>query len=347
MAVRIFYPPYSFAGNAPDWYSDDGRGSMRNGEYIFSGNYESRFNADWLVSGDTPYRCFRTNIPRERRILFVDEPPEIREYKHFRYYTEQYGTIISPYEIPGYTGRTIISNPHLGWLAGIRGEMDSLTKAKNFPMPQKTHEISIISSMKHKTEYHRRRSAFMFRVKEEFGDMAECFGNDTRRIDDKIDAIAPYKYHIAIENSRHKFYWTEKLTDAWLCWSLPIYCGDPSILKQVPDKRGIEVIDIDDFPSALRRVHEIIDRDIYSSRLDAIRACREWVLKESNRYELACDIIAASNDKTPRLEPPEMFRILISYRKNLVYKALRKISGKFADRVFDSYCRKRGWVYED
>ena len=350
MTIRIFQAPFlapaidSLANS--NWYSEDGTGSMFGGRFIFSCERMDWLNADWLISGDTPHCCFYTNIPVQRRILFVDEPPEIREYRKYPYYIEQFGTIVSPYEIEGFRGRMIISNPHLGWFAGKSGELSSMNKALNYQRPAKTRTISMISSLKHKTEYHRKRSAFMNRAKSELGDVLDCFGREFNAIDDKLDAIAPYKYHIAIENSRHNYYWTEKLCDAWAGWALPIYCGDPAILQQIPDEDGIVIIDIDDKDGALRKIREVIEDDIYSSRIEAIAKCREWALHESNRYEMTCRIIEESDDDTPRLAEPELFKVLVSTRKNAVYELLRKVSGKFADRVFESYHRRKGKMWE-
>lgn len=329
--IRIFDTPY---GNnfADDFYSDDGN-------FLFTQKRTANLEADWLMVPDNPYACFYTNIPRERRILFVMEPPEIRDYTKYNYYIEQFGIIVSPFELPGYSGRVIISNPHLGWFVRINNP-------ECYAPPPKIKTLSMISSLKHSTKYHRKRSDFMFRTQKEFGNLIDCFGRDTNPINDKLDAIAPYKYHIAIENSRHKNYWTEKLTDAWVGWALPIYCGDPTILDQVPDKRGIEVIDVDDVEGSLRKIHEIINADIYESRLDAIKTCREWAIKASNRYEFTREIIKASRDNTPRLESPELFRIMLSSRKNLVLKFIKRISHKLADKAYMRYVRTHNKIWE-
>lgn len=57
----------------------------------------------------------------------------------------------------------------------------------------------------------------------------EAFGTGYRPIDDKWQGHAPFAYSVVIENSRCPGYFTEKLLDSFLCWSLPIYWGDPRI----------------------------------------------------------------------------------------------------------------------
>lgn len=346
MAVKIFEAPYGGEFKASSFFSEYGEGSMLGGDYFFTGAKGSWYGSDWMIVCDSSHSCFYTDIPRERRILFFGEPPEIRDYSEYTYYLEQFGTIVSISDIPGYTGRLIVSNPKLGWTTGLSGEMDSFVKAMNYPLSEKTKLISSVSSLRHSTEYHRKRVKFIREIQREFHGMIDCFGREYNPINDKLDAIAPYKYHIAIENSRHKNYWTEKLTDAWAGWALPLYFGDPSILEQVPDKRGLEVIDVDDIAGSVRKIRGIIESDIYPSRIEAIRSCREWALRKSNRYLSACEIIREAGDVTPKLEHPEIFRTLISRRKHIIYKLLRKISYDIADKAMKLYFRRSGRFWE-
>lgn len=345
MTVKIFEAPYNNRFDKPsNYYSNNGDGFMRNGEFFFTSEKGSWFNSDWLIVPENPYACFMTDIPRERRILFVLEPPEIHGL--IPYFIEQFGYVVSLSPIPDYSGRTVIANPKLGWTAGLSGELSTYGKAMNYPLPQKLRTLSMISSLKHKTEYHRKRIHFMRELQREFSGVIDCYGREFNPVDDKISAITTYKYHVVIENSKHENYHTEKLTDAWVCWSLPIYFGDPKILEHVPDKNGIEIINVDDVEGSIAKIHEIVDNDVYLSRIEAIRKCREWALKESNMYETACDIITKSNDNTPKLKTPELLRRLVSSRKNSVYNAIKLISTDYADKIFTAYHRMKGRFWE-
>ena len=57
----------------------------------------------------------------------------------------------------------------------------------------------------------------------------EAFGTGYRPIEDKWEGHAPFHYSVVIENSRCPGYFTEKILDSFLAWSLPIYWGDPRI----------------------------------------------------------------------------------------------------------------------
>src|SRR3569833_686367 len=45
----------------------------------------------------------------------------------------------------------------------------------------------------------------------------------------KRQFLSPYKFTIAFENYVYPGYQTEKLYDAMLCKSIPVYCGDPNV----------------------------------------------------------------------------------------------------------------------
>jgi hypothetical protein len=61
--------------------------------------------------------------------------------------------------------------------------------------------------------------------------------------DIKRQFLSPYKFTIAFENYVYPGYQTEKLYDAMLCNSLPIYCGDPNIDKIFNTNSFINVSD--------------------------------------------------------------------------------------------------------
>jgi len=309
MPLTCWIVPYNPPGKVVDYTkipsSENGLGSMRNGDIVFFSCPLDEFtSADWLAIGDTTYTDFETLIPRERRILFLMEPPESRIYQ--RTYLERFGVVVSPYDIENYTGHLIRDNPCLGWWAGA-SVFTKLSDVENFKV-DKTKTISIISSLLGGLVGHRKRLAFLNALMEHYGTKMDYYGRGFSPVNDKIDAIAPYKYHIAIENSHLENYWTEKLADAWVGWSLPIYYGDPAIASKIPDPAGIEIIDLNDIPAALRQIDALLENDVYESRLDAIEKCRKWALKKANMLERICEIITEADESVkalPQLESGE------------------------------------------
>ncbi len=58
------------------------------------------------------------------------------------------------------------------------------------------------------------------------------FGFDNKTTDghpDKSSAIVPYRFSVVMENDSYPDYFTEKITDCFASWTVPIYWGSPSI----------------------------------------------------------------------------------------------------------------------
>lgn len=72
---------------------------------------------------------------------------------------------------------------------------------------------------------HHKRLKFVKHLMNEALPEIHVWGYGMRELKNKADAIDPYKYHLAIENHSCDHHWTEKLADAFLGFSLPIYFG--------------------------------------------------------------------------------------------------------------------------
>jgi hypothetical protein len=94
--------------------------------------------------------------------------------------------------------------------------------------PPKRGLVSIIASRHASMPGHRLRHRIVAWSRTHRPDL-EAFGTGYRPVDDKWEGHAPFHYSVVIENSRCPGYFTEKLLDSFLAWSLPIYWGDPEI----------------------------------------------------------------------------------------------------------------------
>ena len=81
----------------------------------------------------------------------------------------------------------------------------------------------------------------------------------------------PYRYSVIIENIREPNYFTEKLVDAILCETVPIYWGCPNIDRFMDVSGMILCRDAGDIEQAL---HMVSPTD-YQKRLPALRAIKE------------------------------------------------------------------------
>ena len=84
-----------------------------------------------------------------------------------------------------------------------------------------------------------------------------CLNNMPRvaRSGSKIDALRPYKFCVAMENSEDDHYVSEKVYDALVAGCVPIYFGAPNILDYVPHRDAI--IDVRALGGARQAAEEI------------------------------------------------------------------------------------------
>jgi hypothetical protein len=150
--------------------------------------------------------------------------------------------------------------------------------------------MSVITSSKDFTEGHQKRLNFVRKLKDYFGEDIDVFGRGIREVDDKWDALSPYKYHIALENSVYPHYWTEKLGDVYLSGAYPIYYGCPNLGDYFP-AASYTRINIDNIEGAIRTIEECIRERRYEASLDRIIEARNLVLDHYNLFALITKLV--------------------------------------------------------
>lgn len=143
----------------------------------------------------------------------------------------------------------------------------------------------------------------------------ELYGCGFRYIEDKWDGLAPYRYSLAVENFSNSYYWSEKLADCFLAWTMPIYYGCTQISRYFP-RESMVCIDIND-PQAIEKIKDTVASDRWHQNIDAIEHARNLVLdfyqlfpfvvREIRRYEetrnyrqeLSAKLITVSHQERP------------------------------------------------
>jgi len=97
---------------------------------------------------------------------------------------------------------------------------------------------------------------------------------------DKSDNLRDYKYHLTMENCQYKNYFTEKITDSLLMWSMPIYWGCPNIDNFLPKECMIKFNAKD--LSESKRIMSISNDDLYEGSLEYIGKARDLILDKYN-----------------------------------------------------------------
>lgn len=247
-------------------------------------------NYDWLVVLDDiarviPHKTEVLKCPKEHTILVTTEPSSISYYG--RAFAKQFHYLITNHD-----EKTL---PHPNALRSQTGNVWFYGKDYNdivhVTEPTKTKKISTVCSNKQQGHtMHRLRYAFTEMMEKEIQQL-ERFGRGFKWIDTKAEALDDYEFHVAIENHIANHVWTEKLADAFLGFTVPIYCGCPNVYDYFP-KESLIQIDINDMPKAIQIIKEILRNEgEYARRLDAVKEARRRVIEEYNLLAMISKIV--------------------------------------------------------
>ena len=253
---------------------------------------------DWLVvyNDIPPFADERFPVneellacPAANSLLITTEPSNIKTYGNR--YTEQFGHVLTSQEAWALPHRDrIYSQPALHWFYGAGSNGFRSWREMHDYIPDKTRQLSTVcATKKHMTKFHIRRNRFIDRLKTELPEL-DIFGRGIRPMDDKAEAIDPYRYHLAVENYIGRHHWTEKLADAYLGLAFPLYAGCPNAADYFPEESFIPV-NIFKQEESIENIRKFIHDDEYPSRLPALIEARRRVLEEYNIFAVISGII--------------------------------------------------------
>lgn len=273
------------------------------------GNYQFYINKEienpdfWAVYSKGERKTETSNIAQENTVFITGEPETV--YHYSKGFVKQFGRILVCQNGLEHKQKIHIqpAQPwHIGKLEDNKGNVtfsqdyDSLRDKE--PLV-KSKLISVISSNKAFTKGHQERIDFVLKLKEHFGDKIDLFGRGFNDFEDKWDVIAPYKYHVVIENSSYPDYWTEKLADCYLGNSYPIYYGCTNLEKYFDDE-SYSLIDIHDFEKSVKIIQNILDEEYYEQRIDKIQKAKDLVLNKFNLFALLTSQFDTMNPNLPK-----------------------------------------------
>jgi len=293
---------------------------------------------DWLVvyddlptSGSERFPMWAEKLPgrQENSLLITAEPSAIKNYG--RAFVNQFGWILSsqePWAIKH--PRVIHSQTGYIWFYGGSGERGSYDVLAKQSPPAKPSPISTVCSNKQmRHTLHHARYQFTQQLKARLPAL-EIFGQGVRPIDDKADALDPFQLHLAIENHICPHHWTEKLSDPFLGFCLPVYHGCPNALDYFPDDSYLP-INIHHPDEALERITRALHDHEYKKRLPAIVEARRLILNEYALFPLVARLIAERHQLTgPAPVSPHVIYSRRAVRKNQPLAAIFDVIDKTA-----------------
>ncbi len=153
--------------------------------------------------------------------------------------------------------------------------------------PLKSKKISMITSDKTMMPGHIKRMAFLQTVRKEFKDGIDIFGQGIHPVSDKACALLPYQFSICIENAVYDHYWTEKLADSLIAFTIPIYHGCRNLSTYFNPDAFIS-IDIDKTHQTIDILKTILLRadEIYTQRQESLTKARTRLLEQYNLFPM-------------------------------------------------------------
>ena len=245
----------------------------------------------WIVLEDIP-TPHQVRVSPQNTLLLTGEPPSMRRYRTS--YISQFAHVITCHPS---LANTFVRSPDiqlapqgLPWHIGVdRLQGDRVrfahTDFATAPKPTKSGLLSVICSNKNITRDHRARQEFVKILQAHFGSELALFGRGYQEIGDKWDAIAPYRFHIVLENDATAHYFSEKLTDCFLAQSYPLYYGAPNAAQYFPQP-SFTAIDIHQPEAAIATIEAALANRLDEKHAQDVIASRDLVLNEYNLFSI-------------------------------------------------------------
>lgn len=218
--------------------------------------------------------------------------------------------------LPSSDPKYIAAQPALPW--HVNRTFDELTTCA---MPEKSRSLSWIVGNFHDLPGHMKRGVFLRAVQADKSLDIDLYGRAVNFIEDKWDGLAPYRYSIAAENTSWPDYWTEKIADCFLTWTVPFYHGCGNLEKYFPADSFIR-IDLDKPEEAIGIIKQYLHEDDWSRRLPALEEARHRVLYDYQIFPVLTKLIKAEQ---PGMEQVRVERTVPAYKRSVMTQLRRLI----------------------
>jgi len=261
--------------------------SLRWGRCRFDFNPGPGGHADFAVVmyNARPYDRF---VSAPQNTLFIaGEPLEKKRYP--RSFYRQFGHMVDSHTASRHP-RLHVDSLGLNWHVGLDHSTHAYRYGYDYlsslPCPEKENRIAVVCSNANKTEGQRQRLALLDGLKKRLGDRMVHFGRGFQAIDDKMDAILPYRFHLVLENCVQANYWTEKLADAYLGWAFPVYLGCPNVGEYLQENALVSINGLD-ADQVARRITELLAAPLTKEQEATLAEARRRVLNVYNPFAWA------------------------------------------------------------
>ncbi len=251
----------------------------------------------------------------EGRVWALMQEPYVRGFTDWMAEGHEAFSRVYTNYVPARDTKYRISHPALPW--HVDRSFDQLVSCA---VPAKDRTCSWIAGSPRDLPGHMKRLSFLRFLQANGGLGVDLFGRAVRYIEDKWDGLAPYRYSIAVENTACPDYWTEKIADCFLAWTVPLYHGCPNLEKYFPPDSFVR-IDIDRPREAVETIRRVLREDDRERRMPALAEARRRVLFEHQLFPHVAKLV--------RAEPPavggKVLQTVPAYRRSVKTRILRSL----------------------
>ena len=277
----------------------------------FSYGLEIPSNIDILLVYTRASYSIQTHLPKERTIFVAGEPDVIHPFS--MKFMNQFGLVLTSSSKALKTDKiqdNICSMPFVGLNFNDMDNPLNLSHFANMTAIEKDDRISVVTSSKAYTDFHKKRLLFLKQLKEKIPDKLVMYGRGFRSIDDKKDALLPHKYHLSLENGGGPFTWTEKLSDPLLCFALPFYHGCENYSDNLPADAAVP-IELEDVDAVINIMMKAQKEKLWEQRRPAMNQARHLILTKFNlvkRFASLAKLAMAKDVTTSNLNTKRLIR---------------------------------------
>lgn len=271
----------------------------------------------WIVYKGL-YRPDHTICPPDKVIFFAYEPPGLHVYAPA--FLAQFAAVVTSH-VDTTHRNVILRHQAQPWFIGVPrrtsthihpsvGDAMSIEQIAAIPPPKKTRPLSTVCSTKVLVAGHTARLRFLDVLRNELSDQLDVYGYGFRPVADKLEALLPYDFHLVLENTVTRDYWTEKLAEAYLAYCFPIVWGCPNLDAYFPADSFVS-LDTQNTARAMLQVKQALAEGMTETRRSAVLEARRRVLNDYNLFEEIIRVIGCESSTTPqrvRLRDESLFR---------------------------------------
>ena len=255
------------------------------GNCVFTLNPAQGSSYDYWIVWAGLSRRTTLQVAPGNTLFLAGEPPAKKIYPR-RFYKQFHQLVCTKgdYPHPRVHFDALGLNWHVGYDRGTGQYAYGYERLAAMPPPaNKLDQVSVICSNLTTTQGQRERLALLATLKAVFGDRVAHFGRGFTPIDDKLDAIRPYRYHLVLENSISDDYWTEKLSDAYLGWAFPLYLGCKNLSRYVPSHSFLPLTGLST-DTVIQRIEQQLATGLSTAQLTGLAEARDAILHRYNPF---------------------------------------------------------------